>query len=79
MTNLEKYLNTWARRVDNLTEDYIHLLLAELALTTRETLGDVEHKECMSVDALVEYAGDIVAVVEKLRTIQENVKRFIDN
>ena len=35
--------------------------------------------ECMSVDALVEYAGDIVAVVEKLRTIQENVKRFIDN
>lgn len=77
MTNLEKYLSNWARRVDSFTADYIQLLLSELALRTQETLGDVECKECMSVDALAKYAGDIAAAVANLREVQVEAKRLI--
>ena len=76
MTNLEKYLNNWAKQVDDITADTIRLLLMDLALTTRETLGDVE---CMSVDTLAKYASDIGVAVANLRAIQEAAKEIINN
>lgn len=77
MTNLEKYLNVWGKRVDDATAFAIQLLLDDLANRTQETTGVAECVECMTVDALMKYASAIVEAVTSLREIQIEAKKFI--